>query len=720
MNISGIRKINADMHLTILSGRLNNAINLIQNVAKNSNSHSVVERLEDIYFAYSTMLTYYIGGVDDPERNKILLSITDKLHDIADDWSMYAQDVDCPNAMIVKARRASTNIFEAIKDYKHYLSLNFDNASSQQIANLREQIFNYIWSIKATNESAAAIGDLLSDTTIPEHDRELYVGALILSLSYRFSMSYIETLITLVESDSMRVASRASTALLLACILYYRRLESNDSFLNRIDALVDDEAMRMRLFTIFIIIERTRIVKDIETKMRDEITPELLRAQQVSDKHDNNNIEVINGNDLHELFSNNPKLENSFKQISQWQSEGADIFLPTFRHLKDFDFFKHLYNWLLPFSKDNSELIEAIKNEPESLRVTLPSIVETSKTMCDSDKYSVLLSFTCVPNDNKEAMIDMYNQELTQGDEMLDNDVDSIKQNNMMYVVANQFVQDLYRLFVVHPRATEFCNIFDVVKQFNTSALFSHLFGQQHFYEVLAESYVKHSLFDDAKMMYDKILANNQSNADIIRKAAYCRLMSNNIDEALELLLRAELADDTNLWTKRKIALCLFKQNKYSNALFYFRQVEKLSPDNMSVKTAIGNCLLNLHQFAEALKYFFEIHYNQPDNINVIRHIAKCSFIEHKLEQAEIYNNKIATDSLTTDDMMLRAHIKLCNGARKDAFEIYKQCFALFDNENAFVEAFNSDNEYLLYYNINHNDIAIIVDAVTKTNETYN
>lgn len=720
MNITEIRKKCSELHSVISSGRLNNAIVAIHEAAKETLCPIISERLEDITFAYNTLLDYYIGGADDPQRNMVLYSITEKLHELSDDWADNVMLAQCPNSFKAKALNAASkkDLYEIVERY--YAAYKEDElakfaepslaATNVKSTPISEEMFDYIWSAKSSNEITQIIRNFVSDESVPEQIRELMVGALTLSMAHRFSSSNTALLIELSHSNTQRIAARAMVGLLMTIIVHTKRLFNNVRLKAQLDALLDDVKMRTFLFEVFLTIERSRVARTIEDKMKNEITPEIIKARNVVS---DNEMDVIMPNDLEELFSKSPKLKNSIDQLSQWQMEGADVFLPTFRHLKDFSFFSHLCNWLLPFYESQPMLAEAIKNETDNLKNSLLSRISKTNSMCDSDKYSILLSFPQVPAQSKEDMSRVYNQELEQNDEIFNDNSNGIQWKQIV-ANANQFVQDLYRLFCIHPRRREFPDIFMNVPTFHLTEIFKTLLSDDKYYELLGEFYIKHSLFDDAKQMYDLLLAKNPTDIETLRKSAYCRLMNDEINEALDLLQRADLADDTNVWTKRKIALCMQRQKKYNSALFYLQQAEKLSDNNMSIKFAIGNCLLELGQTSNALKYYFEVEYNQPSNLAVVRPIVWCSFIENKFEQADNYINKIGRDVFTNRDFMVLGHLRLCQGHRKEAIAAYRSSLAKYNSCDQFIREMQNDCIYLEHNGIAHEDIPIIIDAIIR------
>lgn len=727
MQISEIRQKRRTLHAQISAGQLISSIAMLNDAARETSCHSISERLEDISFAYNTMLDYYTGGADDPQRNIVHHSITEKLHELVDDWSDEATDQHGSESLKSSIAMAYNpedweNSTEYYRDLQaqYALARTVDaNASVPiKLTSVIEDLFNTVWAMKPSREACEMIYNFVNDKELPAHDRELIVGAMVLGIAHRFIPGYVEIFLKLCDNETPRIAARAMVGIFIALIVHTSRWENYPALKAHLEALAEQPGMRSQLFETFVVIERSRVVKSIEEKVKNEITPELLKARnKLGDKLGLDALqknESTRETDWDELFRNSPKLKHSFEQLSRWQTEGADIFLPTFRHLKDFNFFSHLCNWLLPFYKSQPLLVEAIKNEPDLLRKHLAEKIETSFSMCDSDKYSILLSFSYVPAANKEALCSMYDAELRQSEDVFSEGV-ALDKSKTVVALANQFVQDLYRLFNLHPRRREFPDIFAEVPDFHNTEIFKSLFADIDYNEILGEFYARHELYVDASQMYDnQLIASKETDVVLIRKAAYCRMKSDNIDGALELFLQADIAEDNNIWTKRKIAQCYRKLRKFKTALAYLQQAEALAPENMQIKYSLGNCLLETGNTAEALKYYFEVEYNQPANGSIVRPIAWCSFVEKKLEQADNYVAKIAREGFTSHDFMLLGHIRLCQGRRKEAIAAYRSSLAKFLNFNEFTAALRADVIHLEANGIHRSDIPIILDAVLR------
>jgi hypothetical protein len=81
--------------------------------------------------------------------------------------------------------------------------------------------------------------------------------------------------------------------------------------------------------------------------------------------------------------------------------------------LKHFSFFQQTENWFLPFYFPNPAVSEILKNETGAF--TNPDLMQgmaESGVLCNSDKYSFILSIPQMPNAQKDMMGQMFMAEM--------------------------------------------------------------------------------------------------------------------------------------------------------------------------------------------------------------------------------------------------------------------------------------------------------------------
>ena len=142
--------------------------------------------------------------------------------------------------------------------------------------------------------------------------------------------------------------------------------------------------------------------------MNDEIIPEMLKftSQSLNDKKGDLNAEDLDFNPEWEEYMKESGIDNKIKEISELQLEGADVLMGTFANLKSFPFFNKMSNWFIPFYNDNSNIATVF--EDQETGETFKNMFETSRFMCNSDKYSFCLSILMLPHNQRSMMSQQF------------------------------------------------------------------------------------------------------------------------------------------------------------------------------------------------------------------------------------------------------------------------------------------------------------------------
>ncbi|HYQ58605.1 MAG TPA: tetratricopeptide repeat protein, partial [Draconibacterium sp.] len=411
------------------------------------------------------------------------------------------------------------------------------------------------------------------------------------------------------------------------------------------------------------------------------------------------------------LFEDSPGLMNKMEEFSELQMEGADVFMSSFAMLKMFPFFSEFANWFMPFYADNPEIGFMIdKNDAVTSRFI--KAIDSAPVLCNSDKYSFCFSIQNMPAENREFLAEGMHAEMQQFEE-LKNDEALTDPGKKAGYESNLYIQDLYRFFKLHPRKTDFEDIFNWRFDFhNKLALGDILMEDRNILRNIAEYYFSKNYYSEAAEVFNYLLEEEKS-GELYQKLGYCYQKSGDFEKALNAYKSAELFELNKKWNLNKIALCYRNLKQPQKALEYYREVEGLDEDNLNVQLNIGHCLLELDRFEEALKTYFKVEYLMPENKKVWKPIGWCSLVSGKLEQAEKYFKKLVDDEPNKHDLMNMGHVHWCLGRRKDALDYYKQSIVKTKfTEQEFFEIFYEDLHHLINLGINKDDVPIMLDQL--------
>jgi tetratricopeptide (TPR) repeat protein len=717
----------------LFNKKVKEAFDLLTPFVKGTHDSDLIDTHYNLEFNYKSMLKYMVEGITDPERQKIyqqqiseIYSLVDKVFDhLLTKFSSEIYYETRRNLQQLPLKKAIEDYYSLISTWELRKLADAKTLLSEEEQTIIYQLFNAIWT-QSTDDSDThtVLVDLFRNESTPWYHKALFVSAIVLATLQTYNKTLLVLLMELTNHSRIQVNTRAMVGLLILLYQYDDRIK-NDTELNaRIKLFSEKEAFITLLKTFIIQLIRTRETEKISKKMTDEILPEVVKIHpKIKDKLDLENMisdrfmEDKNP-EWEDVFQDSPELLNKLEELSKWQMEGADVFLTTFKMLKHFPFFNQLSNWVLPFHLDNTSIAQALENE--TVLFTNKDILQglsDSRFLCNSDKYSLLLSMQHMPQAQKEMMSQMFNAELQQMTD-IEKDEKSLDANQQKYAISNQYIQDLYRLFKVHPQHKHFKDIFSWDMSFHTKWFFNLLLPDEDIKFQIGEYFFKRDYFSEALEIFQSLLAKDATNKAIIQKIAYSYQHLEDYEKALEYYLHADLYDSESAWNKKKIALCYRHLKNPEKALEFYQQAEKLTPNNLHTQASIGHCLLELKNHEEALRYYFKVEYLDDSNTKVWRPIAWCSFVLGKFEQAEKYYQKLVVLDKNKHDLMNLGHVLWCNGNRKEALSIYQKSILLPDHSlNAFIDAFYNDMDVLLKNGILKEDLPIMLDQICYSME---
>jgi len=711
--------------------RVKESLDHLSDLVKETHNSDLIDGLYQLEMTYKSLLRFTVEGVTDPERQQVYD------HLLADVYSLTDGVMD-----VLRLRSGSGWLFDARRylnslpneELDSIIQRYLEEADKYMVAytvdqeipfpyQLEKSLDRLFEMIAAWPEFAKGRRDIIR-TVFWGDDffwpwQSVMVSALTLNLLATFNRDNLALLFDLCEHSNSQVRLRAFTGLIFVLYKYDSRLPFEQGMKERIAKLNEVFSPEM-IQTILIQIVRTRVTEKLTQKMNEEILPEVARIQpNLRRKLDLDNLlgdafPEDKNPDWEDIFSDSPELMDKLEEMSRMQMEGADLFMSTFRMLKNFPFFNDIYHWFLPFYYPNPIVQEALKGEsgPFNDRDMLSSMAE-SGVLCNSDKYSLIMSISQMPAMQKEMMGQMFGSEIEAMKELQKSDELVDPQKKILYI-SNQYVQDLYRFFKLHPQKESFDDPFEWPFDFHNKGFLTLLAPGHNLPLKLAEYLFSKNDFEAAASVFLKEVQNEKiPDVQVLQKLAFCYQQIGDFEQALNYYLQAELYGDIQVWNLKKIALCYRYLKNPNKALEYYKLAEQQKPDDLHTQVSIGHCLLELKRYDEALKYYFKVEYLAPDNHKVWRPITWCCLMEGKLEQARKYGLKPIDENPTQHDFMNLGHIDWCLGQRKEALQWYLKSIRHKDfSLREFIAAFESDREVLLKHGVDPSDIPIMLDQL--------
>ena len=684
---------------------------------------------------YRYMLKYTVEGIKDPERQKVYQKLIVSVFELADKVNEALRLKYSPSVEYEKKRVFSKQIITDMETYVSGLEDYYvDDELKSLVGNKPEKetqpdtfeehqqkifrLFYHFWfRDELKNGEKETLNEFIANPLLPVEYRSFIVSGVMLSLQRFFDPQKFALLIDAYEVEEPEINQRALVALLINFYKYDLRLPYFPEITGRLKILNENPEFKRNLERVIVQFIRSKETEKIQQKIRDEIIPEMIKiSPNLKDKINLDSLmEEGLGEDKNpeweEIFKDSPGLMDKMEEFSELQMEGADVFMGSFSMLKSFPFFNEIGNWFMPFYTDNPAISNVVETDDNTNRQFVENI-STAPILCNSDKYSFCFSIQNLPADNREFLAQGMKAEMDQLKE-LEEDEEMVSPGKRAEFISNQYIQDLYRFFKIHPRKADFEDIFNWRFDFHNKLTLGDILNEDlKVLRSIAEYYFAKNHFEEAAEIYN-LLLEDKKDGEIYQKLAYCHQKQGDFKKALDGYLKAELYDLNRLWNLKKIALCYRNLKQPDKALEYYKEAEKLDPESLNNQLNIGHCYLELENYDEALKCYFKVEYLKPGNKKVWRPIAWCSFLSGKKEQAEKYFTNLIEDEPGKHDFMNMGHVQWSIGKRMEALDFYKKSISAAGfSETEFLEVFEEDLPHLLNQGIDNEDVPIMLDQL--------
>lgn len=731
-----IKILYSDVCQNLANRKLKPAFDLLEKLIDETGLEFFRDEWRNLEQTYHYMLQYTVEGIKDPERQKIYRKLIVSVYELADKINETARlkksssvEYERKRAMQNLAKPGFKNFLPQIEDFylhQELISLVNDAEIKSDVktadATNHQQtmvgIFNHFWmQDEITDEEAVFLQQFFRSELIHEPYKSFMVSSLVLSLQRYFDEKKFSLLFDIYNLQNVELNQRALVGLLINFYRYDSRISYYPGLTSRLMIVKDEPGFKQNLERVIIQLIRSRETEKIQKKIRDEIIPEMIKiSPNLKDKI---NLEGLMGEGLgddknpewQEIFKDSPGLMDKMEEFSELQMEGADVFMGSFSMLKMYPFFSEFTNWFIPFFVKNPQIAHLVDSTDETYHWFIEAL-NSAPILCNSDKYSFCFSLQNLPKENREFMAQGMNAEMNQFNEF-QKDEELTNPGRRSEFVSNQYIQDLYRFYKLHPRRNDFGDIFKWRFDFHNKITFGSILREdEKLMRNIGEYYFKKNYFEEAAEIFEMLLA-IEKDGELYQKTGFCYQKSGDYEKALEAYQKADLFGLNKLWNFNKIALCYRNLKQPQKALEYYLEIEKLNDQDLSTQLNIGHCYLELEQFEEALKCYFKVEYLAPGNKKVWRPLGWCSFVTGKKDQAAKYFQQLVDDEPGKHDVMNMGHVQWSLGNRKAALEYYKKSISANNfTEMEFFEIFNEDLHHLVNQGVEKDDVPIMLDQL--------
>lgn len=713
--------------------KLRQAFSQVSQLAADTRQGEFSDRVYDLEETYRFIRKYTVDGVEDPERGKIYLHLVRSLFEltvrIRENW------LEAHAGSFYYQKRRSTELLPLsdpalfLKDLAELQAHSPESTPGENPENthrispeywqkMTHLYYRLVLTDKMGEDERTFITTLFEGDALPAECRSVLVTALTFSFLRYFDEAKLELLLDLYEGNrtNLLISQRCLTGFLLALCQYEALMEFFPRVQLRFEMMNEDPAMNRNVERIMLQLLGSRETEKIKQKIQEEIIPEMIRlSPNIRNKFNLDNLMETESSDDRNpewsaLFDESPGLIDKMEEMARMQTEGADVFLASFGMFKTFPFFHEMVNWFVPFFPGHPAIPGVTVEDSEDSQTSITEALLSSPLLCNSDKYSFSLMVRHITGEARSMLAGFLQAEMEQLQE-LEKEEKMLSPDKKEGIVSNQYIQDLYRFYRLHPSRNDFDDIFSRKFDFHNSSAFRRILEDHPaMIRKLAEFYFEKGYFEEALEVYGM---SGEQDGEALQKAAYCHQKLGRYETALSFYRKAELFEVNRIWNLKKIALCCRNLKRTEEALKVYQTLDDLEPDNLSTIYALGYCYSETGAYQEALNAFFKIEYLAPGNKKVWRPIAWSSFMSGKTEQAGKYYLKLMEDEPDKFDLMNMGHVQWALGKREPALEYYRLSIKTggFTVEE-FMAAFTEDLRFLSARGISREEVPIMLDQL--------
>lgn len=708
-----------NIYTTLYEEKLVDAITLLRPKIDSLGDWQLKEELEEVASTYRAMLSCLLDGVEDNESPALKQKLIRKVYAINDQANRLIRLKKKPEEQYCKAAQALANV--SLSEV-----VNKDKTTVEEHDSALRSMFDECWSSGIWGqEESVKYTEILTGKDYEESDKALMVSAVTLALLEMFDERKLMLLFDAYESEALEVSQRALTGLLLMMIRYDGRLRFFPEVSARFSLLCEQERFIQECFTVLMQLQYSKQTDTVTAKMVHDIMPTIVKSAKANIKEMGDDKSMTaNGENPDWLI--NPKAsgkaEKKIQQMAEMQTEGADVYMSSFCHLKSFPFFSSLHRWLLPFSYQRPYIVNIYNSlRPEVARI-LDKLINASP-FCAGDKYSLAFMIGNIGDSGQDMLMQQLEGQIEEEGMSLNDVFDKFQapqpRDKEARKVSRNYIFDLYRVFNSYPYHGQLFNPFD--KKYNnfTPLGINSLKPLTESFDnmlALAEFFMRRGQYADAKELFMFLQPKpTEEDADIWQKIGFCQQKLNDT-KALETYKKAYELQPKSKWTIQHIAQTAFEQQEYDTAIEFLDKLLEFDADNLKWIMRKVEAMFATERYDETLPMLYKVNYLDENLKRGKEMLAWALFMTESYEKAEkLYRELADAGDAVAIDLINLAHILYAQGNTAKAMKYYSKAYQQYMKE-ADVEKFMDDfwylGSYLRHVGVDLERLAMVIDAV--------
>jgi len=720
-------------------GNLFQALSLLQTKVDNLGDWELREDYEKVFQTYTTMLSFFSQGVEDPNALALHTNLIQKTYSINDrvnrlialkrtPQNKYCQTyTSCLTDSI--SIQATQSQLETMSEQLHAFESSPNKRESIQKHDMEDllnqhdkllgKLFNHTWTADLwTTSNYNEYTDLLLSEQILTEDKAVVIGALTLACYELFDPQKLMLLFDLYLVNDIEVSQRAIISLILLVIRYDNRLKYYPQIKSRFNLYCENKQFTDDCFCILMQLQYSKLTDTVSDKMINDILPSILQSSKYK-IIDFNNVdpEFTKNGENPEWIQNSKddsKAEKKIHQMADMQTEGADVYWSSFRSIKGTPFFHQFHHWFLPFTFNQPEAYQFTINTP-------PEIVKITKSLflvapfCSSDMYSFIFMLGSLQKMGQDVIVNQIQSQLNE-EGIQDFFQNHIQPKQKPQDVSRKYIFDLYRVFKAYPFHTQMFDPFN--KQL---AEFSPLY-----YDImqplttltdqilaLAEFMMRRGLYQEAFLLFSHLQPKEQEeDADLWQKLGFCLQKLGEGKSALEKYQIAYQLNPQSKWTIQHIAQTAFETADYNTSLTYINMILENDEDNLKWLYRKAECLFGLNRYADCMPTLYQLAYLDESSLKAQEMLAWGLIMTGQTEKAEKIHREMAENNPSVIHHVNLAHLILLRNDIHEAYNHYLEAYRLSKDLEEFQKAFNQWSAYTEQIGLDANRLHLMHDSV--------
>ena len=707
-----------NIYTTLYEEKLVDAITLLRPKIDNLGDWQLKEELEQVATTYHAMLKCLLDGVEDEGSPALKQKLIRKVYAINDQANRLIRMKKKPDDQYCKALQACTTEPSVLTDEEDTGSIDWHDRAQRRL-------FEKCWTAGMWDKDEQdTYRSILADNARADSDKALMVSAVTLALFDMFDEQKLIFLFDAYETESIGVNQRALVGILLMMIRYDGRLKYFPEITSRFSLLCEQERFVQECFTILMQLQYSKQTDTVTAKMVHDIMPSLVQSAKDSALIIGDESMIANGEnpDWTKSTKSGKKAEKKMQQMIEMQTEGADVYMSSFCHLKSFPFFGSLHRWFLQFSYQVPYLTD-IYNQIRPEVAKLLNRLISAAPFCDSDKFSFAFMVGSIGNQGQDMLMQQLEGQIEEEGLSIDDIFGKTQmpqpRDKAARKVSRSYIFDLYRVFNSYPYHYQFFNPFD--KKYNnfTPLGINSLKPLTESFDnmlALAEFFMRRGQYEDAKALFCHLNPKpTEDDADIWQKIGFCQQKLNDA-KALDTYKKAYVLQPKSKWTIQHIAQTAFDQQDYNTAIEFLDKLLEHEEDNLKWIMRKAEAFFATRQYDKALPLLYKVNYLDESSRLGKEMLAWALFMTRNYEKAErLYRELAEAEDATAMDTINLAHILYARGETSTAMKYYSKAYRQYlkdDTKERFVTDFWHFGSYLEQVGINTERLQMVIDAV--------